>query len=1362
MLNLKGKFVFILLFVGSVLGLGQQRAAFRYLSKIDGLSQSTVFAIAQDSTGFMWFGTRDGLNKYDGYEFKVFKQGEDSNGLVASDIRALYLDPLTKKMWIGTNAGLSVYDTNTDKFTSYRHHPDEKHSLSRNAIRTIYRDTKGRLWVATAAGLNLFNDQEKTFERFYFDSENGQDKIQTDVKAILQDKSGVLWFGTEKGLFQLQEEGTAFRFIRMDGKSSLQLGDIRVESLLEDAVGNFWIGTFGGGVFYWDRTNELTKEYKSDENDPFSLSHNNIRSMCQDKEGNIWIATFNGLNFLEAGSTKFQEMPTKSTTASGLSDKSIHSVFIDKRGSLWVGTYYGGVNHLDDQYSRFSNYQYSLLGNSISAKVVSSFAENEEGNIWIGTEGGGLNFWNRKKQQFKSYPYQNDQQQSISGSNIKTILPDNEKLWVGIFREGLNLFDPKTGQFTVFKHEPGEANSLSNNNVYSLLKQENRLWILTYGGGLNIFDLKTKEFKHYRNSSEATSLVSDLTRTILETKAGEIWIGTEQGLNKVELDDQLLPKRFLLYLPGEKIYAIQEDSQGFLWVGTFTHGLFRLNPQTNEQLHFTRADGLPGNTVFGIIEVSPTEFWLSTNNGLSKFNPQQTTFTNFDYSNGLENAEFNFNAYYRTRKGELLFGGINGFTIFDPTKIQPNDYIPPLAFTALYQNNKLVEPSDEESVLSKSINTTKRICFAYNEANFSLHFAALDFFSPENNRYAFKLEGIDRDWNYATGKTEATYTIQRDGEYVFRVKGANSDGVWNPEERQLLIEVLPPPWRTWWAYLLYLLIIGTIIYGLIRFVRLRHRLQLEQIAKQQQEELHEVKLRFFTNITHEFRTPLTLILGPLKELMRTENHPDKVKKQLSLIQKNAQRLLNLVNQVLTFRKLATDHEPMKITHGNIVEFLEEIFLPFQETAYRRHIRYQFKAESTEIKVWFDEDKLEKVFVNLLSNAFKFTADHGSIMMTVVVLDQRVVIKVEDDGEGIDPAYQDQIFKRFYEKSDAAHSNIKGTGIGLAISKQMVELHSGSIQVESAKGDGATFIVTLPLGNLHFEQSELVSTPEGAVYLPRKSTQFSKPTFINQNGSNLSEEDSVPPEDALKLLIVEDNPEVLQFIVSLFNKEYEVTTAINGKMGIDKAAKLQPDLIISDIMMPEMDGIEFCTLIKKDLQTSHIPVILLTANVAQEVKIGGLEIGADDYITKPFDAKELKLRVKNLAHARINLRNKFSRILNLSPTEITVTSADEEFLTNAMDIVEKHIENTDFGIEQFTHELAVSRPLLFTKLKAITNQTPNNFIKSIRLKRAAQLLKQRKINVSEVAYKVGFKDPRYFSKCFQKEFKQTPTQFMNQQ
>ncbi len=1348
---------------------GQEVASFQHLSKKDGLSQVSVFAIAQDSAGFMWFGTRNGLNKFDGYQFKIYKKDTSTHSLVADDIRHLYSDPVTHDLWIGTVSGLGQYQMGMDKFSNYLNAPTDSTSISNNVIRQVFRDSKSRLWVATSVGLNLYQKEHNNFIRYYLKDQHNFELVSKDVKTIFEDSENQIWVGTNDGLYRLLEEDP----LRFEQIENISLSNTHIKSIVENSDHNLWIGTDGGGLNYWDRSQNKITIYKSDKNAQHKISHNTIRSMVMDHNDNLWVGTFDGLNLLEKGQTEFEIFKKEVFSNTGISDQSIHSLYVDRSGSLWVGTYYGGVNHWVDKYNQFKNFKHIPNQNSLSGNVVSSFAEDEKNNLWIGTEGGGLNYFDKEKNQFQHYQYQSGVKNTLSGNNIKALLLDGDQLWIGTFKRGLNRLDIPSGKFTHFKTDAFDGNvlaaggtSLSNSSVYGLHKEGDLLWVLTYGNGLGILEVTTNKFHNFsENTKDTNSISSDLVRVVLKTTTGDFWIGTEKGLNKAFLDENGFPNKFETYFPNETIYALQQSSNQKIWVGTYTNGLYLFDPENGKSTHFTTADGLAGNTIFGILEFNEEEVWLSTNNGITRFNLKEKSFTNYDYSNGLANLEHNFNAYYKTRSNNFLFGGIHGFTEFNPQHIQPNKFIPPIVFTELRQNNNIVNVRQKNALLQKGINYTESLKFNYNEANFTISFAALDYFSPENNRYAYMLEGLDKTWNYTVGQTEANYAIQKEGKYIFRLKGANSDGLWNPLERKMKIIVQPPLYRSWWAYLLYLVIGGVMITGLIRYIRLRHKLQLQQISKEKQDELYEMKLRFFTNITHEFRTPLTLILGPVKDLLDKQKLLPEVQNQLSLIERNTQRLLNLVNQLMTFRKLATDHEPMKVSHENIIDFLKEIFLSFQELARTRHIEYQFKAPVESLMIWYDPDKLEKVFINLLSNAFKFTPNEGVIVMEVSEIKEFVNIRVQDSGVGVAPQLKDQIFKRFYEKNTAQISSIKGSGIGLAISKQMVELHDGNIRVLSPKpGDqnGATFLVQIPKGKAHFNFGKKieklpVAAPKKEVQVPPavETTKHTTPVPANSI-SNKKDRKELP-----LLLIVEDNPEIRAYVQQIFFNEYRFVTADNGEKGLVKAKKEMPDLIISDVMMPVMDGITLSRKLKTDIETSHIPIILLTARTAAIFKIEGLKTGVDDYVTKPFNSEELRLKVRNIVRTRQTLKEKFTRALNFDPQQIDVTSADEELLKKAMKIVENNINNYEFNVNQFATELTVSRPLLFIKLKALTGQTPNNFIKTIRLKRAAQLLKTHKLNISEIAYQVGFKDPKYFRKCFKDQFKMPPSEYETQ-
>jgi ligand-binding sensor domain-containing protein/signal transduction histidine kinase/DNA-binding response OmpR family regulator len=1339
---------------------GQTNFEFKKLSKKDGLSQASVFAITQDKSGFMWFGTREGLNKYDGYQFKIYQTNSDSNSLVANDIRDLYYDETHHGLWIGTTGGLSKYQSATDNFVNFSHSPKDSNSISNNVIRDVTRDSKGRLWVGTSIGINLLDEKTGKFTRYYCDKNTTQSNKSNDVSAILEDKVGNVWVGTGSGLYILNiDNNESIEFKPIDPSPDAGFRDYHIKNIIEDSEGNFWIGTFENGIKYWNKKTGSVTSYQNEESDPSSISHNNIRSLCLDKDENLWIGTFDGLNLLENGSKVFKRFTKSNNGNSGLSDKSIRALYIDQRQSLWVGTYYGGINHLDEIFNRFKNENHSRIGNRLKGNVVSAFAEDKNNNLWIGTEGEGLNYYDKVSKQILNFKHNASDINSISGNNVKELLLDKDKLWIGTFQAGLNMYDTKSKEFKVYKTDLGKSNTLSSNNVYGLLKEDNLLWVLTYGGGLDILDIERDSFHNYSNIIEdKRSLSSDLTRVILKTDEGQLWIGTDNGLNKVTKNAKQYPSSFERYLSTESIYSLTEDNNGQLWIGTVSNGFYKMDPQSNVLNQYTTQEGLPGNTVFGIIQISNEELWISTNNGLSKFNPQEQTFKNYDYSNGLENTEYNFNAYFKDSEGDILFGGLNGLTYFDPEEIKSNEYIPPIVFTDFRKNNRVINAGDQSGILENNINETQAVTLNYNDANFSISFAALDYFSPESNRYAYMLDGIDNGWKYSVGETDATYTIQNSGEYTFRLKGGNSDGLWNQEERSLKIKVLPPIWKTGWAYLLYALVLAALIIGTYRFIKLRHNLQLEKIINQQQAELNETKLRFFTNITHEFRTPLTLIIAPLRDLLSKENLSNPVTNQLQTVERNANRMLNLVNQILTFRKLATDHSELNITKGNIVIFTKEIFLLFQDSADRNNINYVFESEKEAIDIWFDEDKLEKVLFNLLSNAFKFTPNEENIRIQITENHSSIEISISDSGIGIAREHRNQIFKRFYEKSNSEGSAIKGSGIGLAISKELVELHRGTILLadegNSHFQNGTTFVIQLRKGKEHFSTKDIIN--QSSINQPLRDYPIlteNEPIEESMITPNLE-----PSANAYTLLIVEDNTEVRQYITSLFASEYLLHTAVDGLEGLEKVKSEHPDLVISDVMMPQKDGISLCKEIKSNFEISHIPVILLTARAASLFKIEGLETGADDYVTKPFDPDELRLRVRNIINSRQEIRDKFKRILTLDPKEIQVTSAEEIFLEKALQIIETQISNPNYKVDQFAHDLAVSRPLLFTKLKALTGLTPNNFIKSIRLKRAEQLLKSQKTSISETAYQVGFKDVKYFSKVFKERYSMTPSEF----
>ncbi|MEM6347228.1 MAG: two-component regulator propeller domain-containing protein [Bacteroidota bacterium] len=1339
------------LFSLSQLGLqAQQSLRFRYFDKQDGLSQNTIFAITQDGDGFMWFGSRNGLNRFDGYNFKQYHtQADENQGLVDNDIRSLYYDKLDSSLWIGTRNGLGKFYLSEERFANFGPDSLPAWGLGQEFIRNIQRDSKGRLWIAMASGFTFWDESHSRFAPIIKLPPSEAEVSSSRVSAFIEDAVNRLWLGGANGLYLIENAQSLEPNLRAGEEvypilSALNNTDIR--SLCKDHLGNIWIGTHHSGLYRWQPQNNQLALFLHEPGNINSLADNSVRTIVMDREQQIWIGTFAGLNRYRAKEGDFETIKSEAFMLTGLSNSSIHKLFVSKKGALWLGTYNGGVNYLDESFNRFDIYRRQPYPNSLSNDVISSFAETPEGNLWIGTEGGGLNYFDRQAGKFQQFKPRAEGQEGISGLNIKSLLLDGDSLWVGTYQFGLNLVDLRTKRVKQFQREADNPKSLGENNVYSILREGPYLWLAVYSGGIDRLDLRTGDISHLKSDpNNVHSLPNNDVRVLHKDRQGDIWAGTEKGLCLMQgREPETLS--FQQFLPQVKVYSLRATDSLGIWIGTFNHGLYYLNKADGSFKHYTTEDGLTGNSVFGILKDDDGYIWLSTNNGIARFSPVRETFSSYSYTNGLEELEFNFNAYAKTRKGELLFGSTDGFTLFSPEDISLNTFVPPIVFTGLQVQNQNVE-AKPNGLLAHSINHTETLRFGYKEANFTLQFSALDYSNPQGNQYAYKMDGIDNDWQYRVGQQSATYTIQKEGEYVFHVKGANNEGIWNPVERQIRIVVSPPPWRTWWAYLLYIVSLSLLTFAIIRFVRLRHSYQLEKITKQKQEEAYQTKLRFFTNITHEFRTPLTLIIGPLQDLIATQELSAKVQKQLYAVERNAQRLLSLVNQLLDFRKLEAEHRQVEAAQGNFVRFLREVYLSFLGLAQRQDISYQFDTEAEEYLLWYDRDKMEKVFYNLLSNAFKFTPRGGQISVIIRRKGNNLEVKIKDTGPGIAPDLHEQIFERFFERS-AKQQNTDGIGIGLAYTRQLLELHSAQIEIQSDGKTGSTFLVRIPMGKAHFDPMDLLNDFRNS----EDSSHYPTLTPAPLKGSKAQ------TTSEATILVVEDNPEVRAYIEQIFAGEYRLLLAENGVEGYTLAREQLPDLIISDVMMPKMDGISFCTQIKTDLNTSHIPVLLLTARTAMIFRIEGLETGADDFITKPFSSQELRLKVRNQLKVRHLLWDRFARTRDFNPKEVSVTTADERFLSNLMDTCEKQLGNPDFNMESFADELAVSRPLLFSKVKALTGQTPNNFLKSIRLKRAVQLLEKGGLGISEIAYLVGFRDPRYFSKVFQKEHRMTPSEY----
>jgi ligand-binding sensor domain-containing protein/signal transduction histidine kinase/DNA-binding response OmpR family regulator len=1346
-------FLVLLFIAGNIFS--QNKYRLKNISTTDGLSQSSVIAIHQDNYGQMWFGTRDGLNKYDGSKFTVFRNDVSDKSTISNNDILVITEDNSGKIWVGTYNGLNCYDPVSNTFKRYLH-DKTNNSISGNAVWSI-EEIGDELWFGTSNGLSIYNKKTGLFIPVFHSDTDDSTLPSSNILSVLKTKKGEIWIGTTKGLCKLvSRKNNKFSFKNYP----LNTTDIlNVQKIVEDNLGNLWIGTKNIGLLKLDKSANKFVSFLSDKE--YKEINTDIRSLAIDNQGSLWIGAYDGIYIY--GKDKTLQKINNSNNNNGI-DK-VKSVFVDKKGSVWIGCYYKGVNIWDVSNVNFSNYNQSSKKIPMSFDVVSSIIKDKNQNIYFGTEGGGITIYN---QNTTETDYINSKTGHTNKNDIKSMCLTDDILWIGTFSKGLAAYNIVSKRIEDSRITPELNDLLKETGVYSIKAENNGIiWIGTFGKGLIRYNSIAKGFEIIGYDNTKTNfLTNNIIRAILVDKKNGLWVATQNGLNRIALNNSKpnnYPIQHFFFdnpsLSGDDILTIFQDSQHTIWVGTKAKGLHYFDGKK-----FNKINLKAGNTVISsihsILEDEDKNLWISTNQGIIKYNTTQKKVVIYDQKDGLASNEFNDNSALKVGPNKFYFGSPSGATFFDAKKISINKYAPQVLITNLKIKNKTINPNDADGILEKSIRYTKKITLDYDKANFTISFAIPNYIRSKNNQYSYRLTGLENSWT-TTKNSEAIFAIQNPGTYVFEVKGANNDGVWNTVPTTLTVVVNPAPWRSIWAFLLYTIVIGLGLYGLIWIMKskaeLKQKLELEYLETKRIEENNRAKLDFFTNISHEFRTPLTLILGPLQQILANYNGTNEMYKKLLVIEGNGNHLLSLINRLMDFRKLENDQAALESANGNIVKFAKEIFLSFIEYAKDGGYNYTFESSEEEILVYFDRYKLERVFYNLISNAFRYTPKGGAINFKITQDTTHIFIAVEDSGVGIAEEHIDKIFDLFFEIP--MHNNVqknynKGTGIGLSIVKNIVKLHKGTIDVVNKESQGAIFTVALPLGCEHLLEKEIIKDFKISDAIEQYTAQLE--TFETADTEDI--EDFVTNTEKQTILIVEDHKVLRNFMKNLLKKEYNIILAENGKIALEKALKYIPNLIISDVIMPEMVGTELCSKIKENLRTSHIPVILLTSRTSLVYKFEGLESGADDYISKPFNLIEFKLRIKNILNSAERLKAKFLSEDNFSPSEITISSLDEELLKKAFKIVEDNISNEQFDIPFFSSELGVSRTLLFLKIKAWTNFTPNEFIHEVRLKRAAQLLEQNKLNVSEVSYKVGFNNPKYFSKCFQKRYGETPTQF----
>ena len=1319
-------------------------------SEKDGIPSNTTYSILQDHLGFIWIGTDLGLLKYDGYKFHRYEL--DQHHIISS----LFEDS-EFNLWIGTEWGVFKYNRIKQDYYLYNYYP--KYNLPQNKLlitKRIEEDINGTIWLAVndlygstiKDGLAYLKKGANDIE--IFNSEHNSLGILR-ILDIETDKKNNLWVCGVGGLRKIDLTTMSVKKIEFEN-SSIRSFDL---SLLMDDNGILWGCQRNVGFGSYDPSNGNVKAYTFNTTNNSSLSNNYVRSIIQDKDGTLWLGTHNGINHFNVETEKFKRYFYHHGFDINVKDIGIiQTILMDKSGSLWLGSFDRFVHKFDLSKNLFRNYNYypSDQSNPRQSWIFALF-EDTEGNIWIGgTISGGLSKYNPRTSTFTQIPNYN-----IPNRGIRTIYQDREQtIWIGCYPTGLLTFNPADSSFNnIVVNFPGKD---SNPGVIDIFEDHLlNFWIGT-DNGLFLFDrlnrkmerIIVKEIKDY-------SLGTERIQHIFESRKKELWIGTRIGLYKYNHNRKTF-KRYLHdpndsnSLSSSNIRSIYEDKDGILWLGTLG-GLNRFNPESDTFTHFTKKDGLPSNRVEGILEdEGKNTLWLSTYEGISSFDLTTKEFRNFDASHGLAGKQFT-RAALETRNGEFIFGGKNGVSIFHPDAVLSNLKPPDLIISDFKIFNTSV-PVGDNSPLQKPIYQTKEIVLASDENDISFDFLATHYVDPSHNEYAYMLENYENEWRYVGNINSAIYPNLPPGEYIFCVKAANNIGVWNEEGVSIKLIILPPWWATSWAYIVYVIIFFNLIYFTwkiqLKKIRIKNDYKMSKFEAEKMHEVDEIKSRFFANLSHEFRTPLTLIFGPAKDIM--ENSDDKKAKQnAGIIKRNTSRLYKLVNQLLDLSKLEAGKMKLKTREQNIIPFLKGVVLSFNSLAERKKITLRFNIFEETLRIYIDKDKVEKIINNLLFNAFQFTPEGGEIDFTVKKLVEEIEIKISDNGIGIPKEKINKIFDRFYQVDGSHTREGEGTGIGLALTKELVELHKGKITVQSKEGEGATFTILLPLGKAQFKSEEIVDKDEAEEI----TETIEKVEFISEPAKRKGKTDIDVLIDIDKplLLLVEDNSDVRKYIINHLEEDYRIQEAVDGEDGLSQASNHIPDLIISDVMMPKMDGFELCNKLKSDERTSHIPVIMLTAKATSQDKIEGYETGADDYIMKPFDAAELKVRIKNLIELRRKLQKKFSSDDFIIPKELS--SIDESFLKKVLNAINDHISEEKFSIEDLGKEAAMSRKHLHRKLKALTNKSPSQFIRSIRLSKARKLIKEKKGTISEISFMVGFSTPIYFNKCFKEEFGYSP-------
>ncbi|MDD2437747.1 MAG: two-component regulator propeller domain-containing protein [Massilibacteroides sp.] len=1282
---------------------------FRHYNNKHGLSHNTVYAAIQDKRGFMWFGTDDGLNRFDGHTFKVYRYNSLSTNCIPNDCIISLFEDSNGQIWICTNKGVCYYDYRSETFHPFRLYPEQKNI---EYFWHVKEDSQRNLWFINPNQIVRYNLNDKNFKLY-----PAKDFFHPGAITITEDGNPLL--SDESAIYEYNRQTDTFRRTSILSQNDIDK-QTRIDVIQQIPEVGILIGTNRQGLKLYHYETKQTKNIIPD---------TQIRDICSFNKHTYWIASESGIYIYNLLDKSLVNLRKSLTNEFALSDNAIYSLLKDNEDGMWVGSFFGGINYLPKQYTPFYYFIGGKTHPDMLGNAIREICPDQYGMIWLGTEDNGINRYNPKTGTITNFSY-NNPERPLSATNIHGLLAQKDKLWIGTYNKGIDVMDLPSGR--IIKRYTRENTNQGLKSDFIVCFHVTRIgdFFVGTGTGISLYDKKSDTFKPWKD-------IHALTRQIYDDQNGDLWMATANGVFHYLRETNEL--RHYIYDPdnsqsigSNNVTSVFEDSKRRIWIST-VNGLSLFNRETTSFNRITAEDGLPSNIVYRIVEDENGFFWLSTANGLVRFHPDTHVIRTFTYTDGLHETQFNYSSSYKAPDGTIYMGTINGMIAFNPNHFKEDSFTPPIYITR-------VHVADEKSNKYKSLpaESLKKLQLPFNAATFTLSFVALSYTSPEAIRYAYKLENIDKDWIYMEGNKDVTFANLSPGKYTFKIKSTNSSGVWKENEKSLPILITPPFWLTGWAFLFYFLFVGTLAFLFYNYKKHRleekHRLKRERFEARKEKELYDAKIQFFTFITHEIRTPLTLIKAPLEKIIKSGDGTLETKENLSIIEKNTARLLHLSNQLLDFRKTESKGFKLHFIQTNVLVWIETILHPFLPVMEQKSKNFTLEMPKEPLFAAIDREAFSKILSNLLTNALKYSDKNIRMHVEPNTSGETFSITVINDGILIPTEEQEQVFTPFYRLKETQHK--EGSGLGLSLARSLTDFHQGTLTCNRTIDHQNCFVLTLPT-NLSSENSFFSKQKEDSkINVPSKTKKAT-------------------------ILIVEDQEDMRLFIRKELMENYVVLEAEDGKEALSILENNLVNLIISDVMMPNIDGFELCNAVKNNINFSHIPFILLTAQHNLQSHLQGLNQGADAYMEKPFSVDLLLAQTSNLLKNRELLNKSYKEKPFTNVASLSTSPADDIFLKALTTCIEKNMTNESLGVEMLASELGMSTSGLYRKVKGLSGIPPIEFIKIARLKKATRLMQGGETRMNEIAYQCGFSSPSYFSTSFLKQYGKSPSDFIKE-